>query len=311
MKNMMKILSMILFFGMMISFSACEKEEPAAGNENPAVSSGEEESKADTDTPYINGWTADIERSDFETEEEYEEAFLTEWTESLEPGEVFETESEYPLVIREIFEIITEKEGLYSRVFVNDIWVFGDENEFYVHYGFIAEMKENHWIDDDGHMMIRVGKNEEGRYCLLASGGGAPVSYGLEESGVTVEEIWQGDERTREEALAEWAENLEPIEIFDTKKVFPEVIGEIFDVMMEKEPEERKAKTIKMAEVYGGENEFFVHYRYSSESSDFGNLRIRVRMNNDGLYTLVAEGEGPIYFGLEKNNIKLAETGLE
>lgn len=291
----------VLVIALLLLCSCAVQEEPKADID----SSSSKKSENNTDTPYVNGWTAD-----FETEEEYGEAFLTEWVETLKPSEVFETESEFPFVIREIFEIITEKEEIYNRIFINDISVLGDENEFYVHYSFIAEMKENHWVDDDCHMMIRVGKNDEGKYCLLARGGG-PLAHGLEESEITAADIWQGEERTREEALTEWAENLEPIEMLDTKTVFPEVIGEIFNIMMEKEPEEKRAKNIEIAEVYGGENEFFVHYRYSSESFEFGNLRIRVRMNNDGIYTLAAKGEGPLYFGLEKNNIKLAETGLE
>ena len=108
-------------------------------------------------------------------------------------------------------------------------------------------------------------------------------------------------------ALQEWAENLEPIEILDTKNVYPWAIGEIFEIIMKSEPEENKAKELKSIEVCGGENEFFVSYVYSSEIEETAYLNIRVRMNNEGVYTLVARGGGPIDYGLKKNDITLED----
>ena len=48
-------------------------------------------------------------------EEEYEDDFLTEWVEPLKPTEVFETKSEFPLVIKEIFEILLEEDEYYHH----------------------------------------------------------------------------------------------------------------------------------------------------------------------------------------------------
>lgn len=308
MKTLKKILSVILAFGIIAAFSACEKEEPEK-KEDPEFSLSKEETENNTDTPYINGWTADIEKSDYETEEEYEDAFLTEWVETLKPTEVFETKSEYPLVIKEIFEILIEKDEYYHSAIICDIKVLGDENEFYVGYSFIAGVGDRE-LHDDGHMMIRVGKNEEGKYCLLGRGGG-PLGHGLEKSEITLGDVWQGRESGRDAALTEWAENLEPIEVFDTKTVYPEVIGEIFGIMMEKESEENKAKEVKDIDVQGGENEFFVRYSYSTEAKQLEELCIRVKMNNEGFNTLVAKGWGPIYYGLKPNSIGIEEAGLE
>lgn len=110
--------------------------------------------------------------------------------------------------------------------------------------------------------------------------------------------------------LQEWVESLEPIEVYDTKNVYPWVIGEIFEIIMESEPEERKSTELLGIEVCGGENEFFVDYTYSCEAEDPGHLFIRVRMNNDGLYTLVARGGGPLGYGLERNDITLEDIAL-
>ena len=111
-------------------------------------------------------------------------------------------------------------------------------------------------------------------------------------------------------ALQEWVESLEPIEVYDTKNVYPWVIGEIFEIIMESEPEENKATELKNIEVCGGENEFFVDYTYSCKAENPGHLLIRVRMNNDGLYTLVARGGGPLGYGLQKTDITLDDIVL-
>lgn len=121
----------------------------------------------------------------------------------------------------------------------------------------------------------------------------------------------QNEPSTEEDAdLQEWVESLEPIEIYDTKNVYPWVIGEIFEIIMESEPEERKSTELLGIEVCGGENEFFVDYTYSCEAENPGHLFIRVRMNNDGFYTLVARGGGPLGYGLQKTDITLDDVVL-
>ena len=121
----------------------------------------------------------------------------------------------------------------------------------------------------------------------------------------------QNEPSTEEDTdLQEWVESLEPIEVYDTKNVYPWVIGEIFEIIMESEPEGRKSIELLGIEVCGGENEFFVDYTYSCEAEDPGHLFIRVRMNNDGLYTLVARGGGPLGYGLQKTDITLDDVVL-
>lgn len=121
----------------------------------------------------------------------------------------------------------------------------------------------------------------------------------------------QNEPSTEEDTdLQEWVKSLEPIEVYDTKNVYPWVIGEIFEIIMESEPEERKSIELLGIEVCGGENEFFVDYTYSCEAEDPGHLFIRVRMNNDGLYTLVARGGGPLGYGLQKTDITLDDVVL-
>ncbi len=301
---MKKLLALILA---LLMLCACGVRE-----EQPDEELRSDEKVADTkdEKIYVDGWTANFEPSDFDSYDEYYNAFLNEWLKNLEPKKIFATESEYPFVIKDIFEIYMEKNEYHANAVVTDISVLGDENEFYVHYEYIAEFRENNGLDDDGHLMIRVRKMEDGKYELLASGGGYPVSYGLEKSDVSIADVWQGEEKTRDEALTEWAENLEPIEILDTKYAYPEVIGEIFEIMMESEPEERKAEKLNMIEVYGGANEFYVRYKYTPKGFKFGTLCVRIRINNDGLYTLVARGEGPIWYGLEKNDITAKDIGI-
>ncbi len=131
-----------------------------------------------------------------------------------------------------------------------------------------------------------------------------------EESKNPVSEEQNESSPEEDAALQEWVESLEPIEVYDTKNVYPWVIGEIFEIIMESEPDERKSTELLGIEVCGGENEFFVDYTYSCEAEDPGHLFIRVRMNNDGLYTLVARGEGHIGYGLQKTDINLDDIVL-
>ena len=306
---MKKIFLMILSAFLVLGLASCQKE-PLPEAENNESSAEKEDSVPKEDLPAINGWTADFEPSDFDSPEEYDEAFLDAWAESLEPIEIFDTKTEYPFVIKEIFEILIEKDEYYTGAFIKNISVCGDEKEFFVNYSFIGETGKNRGIDTEASIAVRIRRTEDGKYALVARGGG-PLAQGLEESSLTFGEVWQEKEKDYETAMNEWLEGLAPLEIFDTKNVYPKVIGEIFGIMMENEPDEQKAAKIKMIEVFGGENEFFVQYRYSSEKSEFGNLRIRVRINNDGIYTLVAEGDGPLYYGLEKDNITLSEAGFE
>ncbi len=109
---------------------------------------------------------------------------LEEWIKNLKPQQVFETEKEYPAVIGEIFEIIMEAntEEYKSKELKRINAFYGDENEFYVSFNYVAE------ADPDCYLAIRVEKTEDGKYALLARGGG-PLAYGLEEAKMTLEDI--------------------------------------------------------------------------------------------------------------------------
>lgn len=171
----MKVLA--LFLSLIMLLSGCVKSD----SENDLPDNPEQ----NRDVMYINGWTADFEPSDFDSEEEYYEAFLDEYVKTLEPMEFFETEKEYPAVILEIFDKLDEEETeeLFKCDELLKVEVSGDENEFYVSYSY---------RDKEGtkqELKIRVRKIEDGKYGLLGRGGGAPISHGLEKTDLTLEDI--------------------------------------------------------------------------------------------------------------------------
>ena len=104
--------------------------------------------------------------------------------------------------------------------------------------------------------------------------------------------------------LDEFIKHLEPSEFFETKKEYPAVILEIFDLIMEKETAEfLKCEELRKIEVLGDENEFFVSYSYLGKEGSTEGLNIRIRKVEDGKYGLLGRGGGPIGHGLEKSDI--------
>ena len=183
----------ILFLSFLMLFTGCSNRETEIieeisqessyeeSSENSSItdseSSEELPSKPEEDEIYINGWTAGFKPSDFETLDEYYDTFLAEWVKNLEPIEIFETETEFPFVIKEIFEILTERDDFNTVVEVTDLIVRGDENKFYASIQYSTENRVD-GIVYDNWLMIRVHKMDDGRYALMTIGGG-PCDYGL------------------------------------------------------------------------------------------------------------------------------------
>ena len=108
--------------------------------------------------------------------------------------------------------------------------------------------------------------------------------------------------------LDEFVKHLEPSEFFETKKEYPAVILEIFDLIMAKETAEfLKCEELRKIEVLGDENEFFVSYSYLGKEGSTEGLNIRIRKVEDGKYGLLGRGGGPIGHGLEKSDITLED----
>ena len=157
-----------------------ESVNEGASSETEKVSKPEPEE----DVPIVNGWTPDFKPEDFETNEEYEKAFLEEFVKHLEPNEFFETEREYPAVILEIFDLIMAEETVefLKCEELRKIEVSGDENEFFVSYLYLGKKGSTEGLN------VRIRKVEDGKYELLGRGGG-PLGYGLEKSDITLEDI--------------------------------------------------------------------------------------------------------------------------
>ena len=199
----MKIFILFLSFLMLFTgCSNCETEiieeisqessyEESSENSSITDSESSEElpSKPEEDEIYINGWTAGFKPSDFETLDEYYDTFLAEWVKNLEPIEIFETETEFPFVIKEIFEILTERDDFNTVVEVTDLIVRGDENKFYASIQYSTENRVD-GIVYDNWLIIRVHKMDDGKYALMTIGGD-PCDYGLEDSDLTLKDVWQ------------------------------------------------------------------------------------------------------------------------
>lgn len=213
----------------------------------------------------------------------------------------FEPESGFPLFLKDVFETGTEVYDQTDKT-IENVTVLGDENEFFVTYEYMAREGKNKEFNDDCWLRIYGTKTDDGKYLLERRGGGYQGEMNLEKSDISVPDIFEGREAGYDAALSELIENLEPMEVLDTKYSFPQNIGEIFEIMTGKDK-----SGLSRIEVFGGANEFFVRYVYSSETNDTEFLQIRVRADNNGLYNLIAKGSGPMDHGLEKTDITLED----
>lgn len=120
---------------------------------------------------------------------------------------------------------------------------------------------------------------------------------------------FENEDEYYEAFLDEYVKNLEPLEFFETEKEYPEVILEIFDIIMEEETLDfLKCKELFQIEVFGDENEFYTKYFYVTNEGAEEVLSIRVGKAEDGRYGLLLRGGGaPGGHGLEKTDITLEE----
>lgn len=108
--------------------------------------------------------------------------------------------------------------------------------------------------------------------------------------------------------LDEFVKHLEPSEFFETEKEYPAVILEIFDLIMEQEPDIFKCEELLKIDVLGGESEFYVTYKYTSKEGAEEFRSVRVRKTEEGRYGVLGYGGGaPIAYGLEKSDITLED----
>ena len=108
--------------------------------------------------------------------------------------------------------------------------------------------------------------------------------------------------------LDEFVKHLEPSEFFETEKEYPAVILEIFDLMMEQQPDVFKCEELLKIDVLGDENEFYVTYKYISKEGAEEFRSVRVRKTEEGRYGVLGYGGGaPIGYGLEKSDITLED----
>lgn len=234
-------------------------------------------------------------------EKEVNEVIFEEPTANFETEIVFEPKSEFPIFLKDIFETGTEVYDQTDKT-IENITVLGDESEFFVTYEYMAREGKNKEFNDDCWLRIYGTKTDDGKYILNHRGGGYQGEINLEKSDITISDVWEGREAGYDAALSELIKNLETMEVLDTKLSFPQNVGEIFEIMTEEDK-----NSLSRIEVFGGANEFFVRYVYSSEANDTEFLQIRVRVDNDGLYNLIAKGNGPMDYGLDKTDITLED----
>ena len=108
--------------------------------------------------------------------------------------------------------------------------------------------------------------------------------------------------------LDEFVKHLEPSEFFETEKEYPAVILEIFDLIMEQQPDVFKCEELLKIDVLGDESEFYVTYKYVSKEGYEEFRSVRVRKTDEGRYGVLGYGGGaPIAYGLEKSDITLED----
>lgn len=127
----------------------------------------------------------------------------------------------------------------------------------------------------------------------------------------------------KDDALEQWAASLEPICEFKVTKGYPNVILEMFNQLIEQkntmtEDQHILHAGLKSVTVYGTQEEFCVVYAFSGELeylTDSGSselepfdemtMQVRMRKKNETTYELIAQGGGPIAYGLEQTDLTL------
>lgn len=129
----------------------------------------------------------------------------------------------------------------------------------------------------------------------------------------------------QDHVLEQWVADLEPVCEFRTTEPYPEVIPELFDRIMEQRnaesPDQRIVNTdLRSVVVYGTQEEFCAVYTFSGEQqyrTESGNmeqeplgemtLQVRMRQKDSNTYEMVAQGGGPIAYGLEQTGLTLED----
>ncbi len=127
----------------------------------------------------------------------------------------------------------------------------------------------------------------------------------------------------KDDTLEQWVASLEPICEFEVTEEYPNVILELFNQLVEQKNATTTNQNILHASlqdvtVYGTQEEFCAIYVFSgdleyltasgsTEREPFGEMTIRVRMRQKDktTYELVAQGGGPIAYGLEQTDLTL------
>ena len=127
----------------------------------------------------------------------------------------------------------------------------------------------------------------------------------------------------QDQALEQWVADLEPVCEFEVTEEYPGVILELFDQLTEQRNQLSDSQQIlninlQSVTVYGTQQEFCAIYTFSGEQEHltesgstrqelFGEMtmQVRVRQKNKTTYELVAQGGGPIAYGLEKTDLTL------
>ena len=131
----------------------------------------------------------------------------------------------------------------------------------------------------------------------------------------SVESALPGAVPEQDAALEQWVAALEPVREFTVTEDYPEVILELFDLLIEEEndgaPDRRLSRAdLRSLTVYGTREEFFADYVFEGEWEDaepFGELHLQVRMRriNGTTYGLLARGGGPLAYGLQPTDLTL------
>ena len=131
----------------------------------------------------------------------------------------------------------------------------------------------------------------------------------------SVEHALPGAVPEQDAALEQWVAALEPVCEFTVTEDYPEVILELFDLLIEEENDGAADRRLSRADlrsltVYGTREEFFADYVFEGEWEDaepFGELHLRVRMRRIGgtTYGLLARAGGPLAYGLQPTDLTL------
>lgn len=129
----------------------------------------------------------------------------------------------------------------------------------------------------------------------------------------------------QDEALEQWVADLEPVCEFSVTEEYPGVILELFSRLVEQENAKAADQYTLRADlqsvaVYGTQEEFCAVYTFSGETKYIGRsgnaesesfsemtLSVRMRRKDGTTYELVAQGGGPIAYGLEQTDLTLED----